>query len=456
MLTRTVRRVYGSMQVGSSTSAVDAERPRRPSDGTEVLRVVEPLEHGHPAGRRRERRERRGGRRRCPAAIAPRWRSKPTIIVQHGVVDEVDRGVDAGQQSRPCGRTCGRSAAPTGRVTRGDHALDRHRALGDEQFVTLDPAAGDGVLELAIVGQSGIVGVVDPLWHAAQSRRGVDRSSAIRANIEHVFWQASLFGACAPAVRRRLRRRADRRQLDATSWVEHAPGWLRGADQLLDELVDAAAAPPAHRRADVRPDRRRAAAVGVVAEQPRAARTVADPDARCGTCSPSATTSRSTRSASTSTATVTTRSPGTPTGTPRSSPIRSSRSSASARRVRSGCDRRVAGASLSWDLGNGDLFVMGGACQHDWEHTRPQGACHHRPAPVDQLPLRGERQSGVHERAEGGDRRAPGAGHVEIGDQLERRHPLLLVAQLRCSSTTRSRNQSRNSGVVSITPPPMK
>jgi alkylated DNA repair dioxygenase AlkB len=28
--------------------------------------------------------------------------------------------------------------------------------------------------------------------------------------------------------------------------------------------------------------------------------------------------------------------------------------------------------SLSWNLGNGDLFVMGGACQHDWEHTVPK------------------------------------------------------------------------------------
>lgn len=26
----------------------------------------------------------------------------------------------------------------------------------------------------------------------------------------------------------------------------------------------------------------------------------------------------------------------------------------------------------SWALGRGDLFVMGGACQHDWEHTVPK------------------------------------------------------------------------------------
>ena len=33
---------------------------------------------------------------------------------------------------------------------------------------------------------------------------------------------------------------------------------------------------------------------------------------------------------------------------------------------------RGGGASRGWDLGDGDLFVMGGACQHDWEHTVPK------------------------------------------------------------------------------------
>lgn len=33
---------------------------------------------------------------------------------------------------------------------------------------------------------------------------------------------------------------------------------------------------------------------------------------------------------------------------------------------------RGGGASQSWPLGNGDLFVMGGACQHNWEHAVPK------------------------------------------------------------------------------------
>ena len=33
---------------------------------------------------------------------------------------------------------------------------------------------------------------------------------------------------------------------------------------------------------------------------------------------------------------------------------------------------RGGGPSIARRLGNGDLFVMGGACQHDWEHTVPK------------------------------------------------------------------------------------
>lgn len=33
---------------------------------------------------------------------------------------------------------------------------------------------------------------------------------------------------------------------------------------------------------------------------------------------------------------------------------------------------RGGGASRTWELGRGDLLVMGGACQHDWEHSVPK------------------------------------------------------------------------------------
>ncbi len=35
---------------------------------------------------------------------------------------------------------------------------------------------------------------------------------------------------------------------------------------------------------------------------------------------------------------------------------------------------RGGGDSHSWQLGHGDLFVMGGSCQHDWEHCVPKVA----------------------------------------------------------------------------------
>jgi alkylated DNA repair dioxygenase AlkB len=35
---------------------------------------------------------------------------------------------------------------------------------------------------------------------------------------------------------------------------------------------------------------------------------------------------------------------------------------------------RGGGHAHSWLLGHGDLFVMGGACQHDWEHCVPKVA----------------------------------------------------------------------------------
>lgn len=33
---------------------------------------------------------------------------------------------------------------------------------------------------------------------------------------------------------------------------------------------------------------------------------------------------------------------------------------------------RGGGASIAFELGHGDLLVMGGACQHDWDHTVPK------------------------------------------------------------------------------------
>jgi alkylated DNA repair dioxygenase AlkB len=49
-------------------------------------------------------------------------------------------------------------------------------------------------------------------------------------------WQATLFGADAPGIDPTFAgtRRVD---LDDTAWVDHRPGWLRGPDEVMDVLV---------------------------------------------------------------------------------------------------------------------------------------------------------------------------------------------------------------------------
>lgn len=42
------------------------------------------------------------------------------------------------------------------------------------------------------------------------------------------------------------------------------------------------------------------------------------------------------------------------------------------RRVRGSEHGESGGASLTWGLGHGDLFVMGGACQREWQHCVPK------------------------------------------------------------------------------------
>ena len=49
-------------------------------------------------------------------------------------------------------------------------------------------------------------------------------------------WQATLFGAEAAAIDERFTG-ITRLALDATAWVDHLPGWLRGPDRVMDELV---------------------------------------------------------------------------------------------------------------------------------------------------------------------------------------------------------------------------
>jgi alkylated DNA repair dioxygenase AlkB len=192
----------------------------------------------------------------------------------------------------------------------------------------------------------------------------------IRANIEHVFWQGSLFGVCAPQFGAEFTGVA-RQQLDATSWVDHAPRWLRGSDQLLDELV---AVLPLRQRTGVRMYDR-------IVDEPRLsawwqeqhgrpeplpmlhdmrlllAEQYGEPfDSigfnlyRDGHDSVAWHSDRHAKVVNNPVVAIVS------LGAPR--PFRM--------RPKGG------GRSCVWELGDGDLFVMGGASQHDWEHTVPK------------------------------------------------------------------------------------
>jgi alkylated DNA repair dioxygenase AlkB len=185
-----------------------------------------------------------------------------------------------------------------------------------------------------------------------------------------VFYQGSLFGTLVPQFDQTFCE-LHRLSLDDTSWVDLAPGWLRGADQVYDELV---ATLPLQQRTGVR-------MYDQVVDEPRLsawwraehgipeampilhdirvllAERYREPfDSigfnlyRNGNDSVAWHGDRHRHVVTNPVIAIVS------VGVPR--PLRL--------RPRGG------GPSVSWALGNGDLFVMGGACQHDWEHTVPK------------------------------------------------------------------------------------
>jgi alkylated DNA repair dioxygenase AlkB len=197
-------------------------------------------------------------------------------------------------------------------------------------------------------------------------------SAAVGASIEHVFvaGQRSLFGMVEPEIDRGFAE-LERLALDDRSWVDHAPGWLTGADLVFDELTSEL---PFRQRTGIRMydqlvDEPRLSAWWSVASggpEPMAILR----EARLALSERYGETFSSIgfnlyRTGSDSVAWHGDRHRHTVTdpvvaivsvGAPRPFRIRP----------------RGGGASLTWSLGNGDLFVMGGACQHDWEHTVPK------------------------------------------------------------------------------------
>jgi alkylated DNA repair dioxygenase AlkB len=183
--------------------------------------------------------------------------------------------------------------------------------------------------------------------------------------------QASLFDVGPPSVDTGFTG-LQRIWLDRTSWVDHCPGWLRGADVVFDALVDEL---PWRQREVVMFDRK-------LPEPRLTAWWGAGPEQR----EPHPVL-REARIALT-------RRYGKPFDSIGFNLYRDGRDSVSWHSDRerfehedpvvvilsTGAARpfRVrpigGGASRNWPVGHGDLLVMGGACQHDWQHCVPKVA----------------------------------------------------------------------------------
>jgi alkylated DNA repair dioxygenase AlkB len=196
-----------------------------------------------------------------------------------------------------------------------------------------------------------------------------------------MFWQASLFGACDPEFDSAFAT-IDRQDLDATSWVDHAAGWLRGSDQLLDELVVTL---PLRQRTGVRMYDRIVSEPRLTAWWHEGERSEPDDRREQGGRPEPLPVLRDMRltlaerydepfdsigfnlyrDARDSVAWHSDRHAKVVTN-----PVVAIVSLGSPRPFR--MRPKGGGRSCVWELGDGDLFVMGGASQHDWEHTVPK------------------------------------------------------------------------------------
>ncbi len=186
--------------------------------------------------------------------------------------------------------------------------------------------------------------------------------------------QRSLFGALTPQFDRDFRESV-RVDLDDATWIEFVPGWLQGSDAVFDELV---ATLPLRQRTGIAMYER-------LVDEPRLS---AWWGVECGRAEPSellhdmrlALAERYAepfdsigfnlyRDGDDSVAWHGDRHRHVVTN-----PVIAIVSTGAPRplRLRRRRDQGGGGPSRSWALGNGDLFVMGGACQHDWEHAVPK------------------------------------------------------------------------------------
>jgi alkylated DNA repair dioxygenase AlkB len=197
-----------------------------------------------------------------------------------------------------------------------------------------------------------------------------------------MFLQGSLFGICTPDVDDRFLE-AQRMPLDDRSWVEYTPGWLNGSDALFDEMLD---------KLDLR-QRTNIPMYDSLVDEPRLTASWHADEYPAGGPTPLLDDVRQLlteryhrpfdsigfnlyRHGSDSVAWHGDRHRKYITdpvvailsvGAPRPLRLRQRRDGREGRQPASPSQ-----PSRSWDLGRGDLFVMGGACQHEWEHCVPK------------------------------------------------------------------------------------
>jgi alkylated DNA repair dioxygenase AlkB len=202
-------------------------------------------------------------------------------------------------------------------------------------------------------------------------------NEAIFARIEHMFRQASLFGSDEPCFDPSFSS-ASRSALSGSSWIEYVPGWLSGADSLFDDLMDRLdftqrTGVPMYDRLVDEP---RLTSWWSEAESDEIALPVLA-DARWALAdrydrhfdsigfnlyrdrNDSVAWHADRHRHHVTDPVVAILSVG------ESRPFQM-------RRKRDPEHGEVGGASLTWGLGHGDLLVMGGACQHEWQHCVPK------------------------------------------------------------------------------------
>ena len=179
-------------------------------------------------------------------------------------------------------------------------------------------------------------------------------------------YQGSLFGTGDPALTGAVL--IERRHLDEFTWIDLAPGWLDGADELLADL--AAALPwrggrrPMYGRLVDEPRLHASLTADVTAARPVLGAITEALEARYGDGLTAGFVNYY-RDGSDSVAWHADR-----IGVHQVDPIVAIVSLGGPRRF--GLRPRAGGSSHRLVLHSGDLLVMGGACQHAWEHTVPK------------------------------------------------------------------------------------